>query len=519
MNAIKHVALRKVISAQEMSRIEQQAYEAGASDLAFMQKAGSGVAAIVHRAIAERDLEWNVLLLCGKGNNAGDAYVAGTELCRRGFRVKALQLHPIESCSQLCAENYRLFQKAGGEVVDVQTAEQLAFFPDGMIVDGIFGTGFRGEVTGLYAEAIRRAHASGLPIWAIDVPSGVNGDTGEAASEAIRATATIYLQLPKTGFFFGAGWDSLGLLQGADFGLSDALIDAAKPDLWMMTESAASQLLPPIKRRRHKYQAGYVVGLAGSSLMPGAALLSGTAALRGGAGIVRMLYPATMDRPFFRPELLASPWTTVEEALEFMNSATACFVGPGFGTSNEGRLLLEGVLRGLQVPCVIDADGLNLLSQSSGWILPRSTVLTPHVGEMRRLLNLEKEEQPRGLDWISTCQLYACNRGVTLVVKGSPTFIFDSCGEEAPTVIPRGDPGMATAGSGDVLTGLLTALLSQGLQPLEAARLGTFLHALAGEAAAASKTSYSMVAGDITDHLCSAFAQLAPTNRQIAQDR
>jgi ADP-dependent NAD(P)H-hydrate dehydratase / NAD(P)H-hydrate epimerase len=512
------MAMRKVVAAAEMARVEQLAYKQGASDEAFMQAAGEGIARVVQRHISNSGREWTAHLLCGKGNNAGDAYVAGAELRQRGFLVTASQLFPLSQCSPLCQKKALLFREAGGEIAEISRIDELRLLQQGAIIDGIFGTGFRGEVTGLVAEVIERVNGSGVPIISIDIPSGVNGDTGHRSKSAIQAACTVYLQLPKTGFFIGPGWNCVGDLRGADFGLPETLVAESKADLWMMTEKAAATLLPPLVKNRHKYQRGYVVGLAGSALMPGAALLSSYAALRSGAGIVRILYPAGGPRPAFAPEILAQPVAGAEEALEVMNKATACYVGPGLGLSSESRGLVEGVLRGLKVPCVIDADALNFLAQFSGWALPSQTVLTPHVGEMRRLLGLQKEEQPTGMDWISTCQLYACNRKVVLIVKGSPTFIFDPAVGRAPLVMARGDTGMATAGCGDVLTGLLAALLSQGKAPLEAARLGTYLHAMAGESAARVHTSYGMVASDVTEHLADGFRTLS-TISQIALDR
>ena len=498
----------KVVAAKEMGRIEALAYEAGALETTFMAAAGKGVAEHAHKFVAENRVEWSVLLLCGKGNNAGDAYVAGCELIHRGYQVRALQLGALEQASPLCQENAALFAAKGGECVAVATPEQLTFFSEGIILDGIFGTGFHGSVSGLFAAAITKANATGLPILAIDIPSGVDGNTGAVVSLAIQASVTVYLGMPKTGLFIGEGWSYVGAPRFVDFGLDASFIQQAKADLLLLQHRQAALLLPKLARSRHKYQAGYVVGLAGSLQMPGAAILSGLAALRGGAGIVRMLYSALTPRPPFPAEVLAQPYSSSEDVLKAMNQAAAVFIGPGLGSTKEAFSLLERVLRTLQKPCVIDADGLNLLAQSCGWALPEHTILTPHIGEMRRLLHLEKEETPKGMDWLTACQLYACSRRVTLVVKGSPSYIFDPSGKDPATVVARGDPGMATAGCGDVLTGLLAALLAQGMHPTEAACLGVYLHALAGEAAGAARTSYSMVASDVTEHLTEAFGQL-----------
>ena len=254
----------KVIAASEMARVEKEAYDKGASDELFMEAAGRGVAERIEELVREGRLEWRAAMLCGKGNNAGDAYVAGCYLLEKGYPVRAMQLAPLAESSPLCQANAKRFREAGGEIVEVEEEEELDFFDSRVIVDGVFGTGFKGAVEGLYAAAFRRANVSGLPIVAIDIPSGVNGNTGEVHAIAIEATATVYLGLPKTGFFLGQGWNHVGVLHRVDFGLAQEFLDDAKPDFIMLIKHVAASLLPSIVRNRHKYQAGYVVAFAGS---------------------------------------------------------------------------------------------------------------------------------------------------------------------------------------------------------------------------------------------------------------
>lgn len=487
----------KVISPKQMAHIEAQAYRDGASESDFMEEAGSGVALVAHDYAERHQLDRTIVLLCGKGNNAGDTYVAGIHLLHLDYEVVAFQLASMESSSHLCQENHRRFLQEGGRVQEIHSSEEMLFPDRGLIVDGIFGTGFRGSVAEPFASAIRLANSSGLPIIAVDIPSGLDGETGDVASVAIIAAETAFLGLPKTGFFLKEGWNHVGKLRYVDFGLSQTYIDESEADLIMLTNDLVRPFLPPIVRNRHKYQRGYVIGLAGSPGMPGAALLSSLAAFRGGAGMVRLLHPEGMEAELANApyELIRIPYrqADVEGVLELLSKPTALFIGPGMGRSAETKKFLFKLLPLLQKPCVIDADALTMLSEEEV-ALPEKVLLTPHMGELLKLLKMPAP-QPLTLPFLHLCQNYAERERLTLLLKGGPTFVFHP--DSPIRVNPVGDPGMATAGSGDVLTGLLAALLSQGLSPHQAASLGVYIHSLAGEHAAAEVSSYCTTASDI----------------------
>jgi hydroxyethylthiazole kinase-like uncharacterized protein yjeF len=487
----------KIVSPGQMAQLESMAYQEGYSESDFMEEAGSGVALVANDYVELHQLSRQVALLCGKGNNAGDTYVAGVHLLHLDYEVVAYPLSPLSECSLLCRENYHRFLEEGGQVREVFSPQDMAFPKSGIILDGIFGTGFRGQLGEPFASVIRLANHSHIPIIAIDIPSGLNGTTGEVAGEAIIATETAFLGLPKTGFFLRDGWNHVGKLRYVDFGLPRKFIDQAYTDLNMLTADMVQPMLPPIVRNRHKYQAGYVVGLAGSSQMPGAAILSSWASLKGGAGITRLLFPDGMQA-----ELAASPFEIIkmpyqyshlDPVLENLNKASATFIGPGLGQSQEVRHLLRQVLPQLTTPCVMDADALTVFAEEISKLPPKA-ILTPHMGEMLRLLKLSSP-QILDRDFLDRCQQFTQEKQVTLVLKGGPTFIFHP---SQPMMISiAGDPGMATAGSGDVLTGLLAALLAQGLETPYAAYLGVLVHGLAGEYAAQELTSYCLTASDI----------------------
>lgn len=494
----------KIVTAQQMSQLESNAYRDGSSESDFMEEAGSGVALIVHDYIENHHLDRHIILLCGKGNNAGDAYVAGVHLLHLEYHVVAYQTVSINDCSHLCRENYFRFLQEGGMVKEITSPEEISYPSSGVIVDGLLGTGFHGEIREPLASFIGSANLSHLPIIAVDIPSGLSGDTGEAAIPCIRATVTAFLGLPKIGFFFLDGWNHVGKLEYVDFGLPASYIEEFDTEMHMLSPDMLRPFIPPVVPNRHKYQAGYVVGLAGSPLMPGAAILAGSSAMSSGAGIVRLLHPEGMETllsasPF---ELIKVPYNQKNSAfiIETMNLAAATFIGPGLGVTPATHQLLREILPHLNKPCVIDADALTILAEEK-IPFPEKTILTPHTGEMKRLLKIDSFTLD--VTFLNQCQDYCTKNRLTLILKGGPSFVFHP--NEKIRVNARGDPGMATAGSGDVLTGHLAALLAQGLSPHEAASLGVYLHGIAGERAAADLTPYCMIASDIINYFPEAF--------------
>lgn len=499
----------KVVSPKEMALIEQQAYRNGLSEYDFMEEAGNGVALIAHDFAEQNNLDRKIILLCGKGNNAGDAFVAGTQLLHLDYEVIALQPFPQSEFSHLCSTNYVTFINDGGQVVE--ELKGFVFPESGIIIDGLFGTGFQGEVPESIASLIAAANKANLPIIAIDIPSGLNGETGEVSGEAITATITAFLELPKMGFFLRDGWNKVGNLIYVSFGLPKVHSEKIRSRLIMLSPDILKPLLPPIVRNRHKYDAGHIVGLAGSKAMPGAGLLSSLSSLCSGAGIVHLLYPKEMEKELSTVpyELIKIPYSPDEDEkiVELMNRATATFIGPGIGHTEEQKQLLKKILPRLTKPCVLDADALNIIAENK-LPLPSQAILTPHMGEMKRLLKISDVELD--MEFLEKCYQFAVKKGVTLILKGGPSFVFQ---KDSPIYVnPKGDPGMATAGSGDVLTGLLASLLGQGLTTLNASLLGVYIHGIAGERAAMDLTSYCMTASDIISYFPDAFR---PNNWEI----
>lgn len=500
----------KIVKAKEMARLEALAYAQGASEEAFMNSAGGGVAELAQRIIARRHLKPKIALLCGSGNNAGDGYVAAALLLEGGFQVHAISVAPFEKSSRLCQLQSKRFVAAGGRIEYITDPEKISLCDVELLLDGLLGTGFHGEVQGIMRSLIEKANASHIPILSIDVPSGIDGTTGTVGGAAICAQDTLFLGLPKTGCFSKEAWDYVGNVHVYDFGLGESILDQGVADYILIEKERVRSFLPKMQRTRHKYQAGYVVGIGGCRGMPGAPIMSSFAALRAGAGIVRLVHPEGME-----DELASAPYEVIRQGyregdwkaiMEATQRAAAVFIGPGIGVSAAALEMLKNVLPSLRQPCVLDAEALTLLAENE-ISLPTQTIMTPHHGELKRLLKI-KDEIPF-FELLERSKAYANQKKITLVVKGAPTFIFHP--DSTPYVCSRGDPGMATAGSGDVLTGIIAAFLAQTHDPLQAALLGVYLHAVAGEHAAKKWTCYSMVATDITAALPLAFLDLGRT--------
>ncbi|MEM8727101.1 MAG: NAD(P)H-hydrate dehydratase [Chlamydiota bacterium] len=484
---------RKVIEAEEMVRIEKKSIRDGASDEGYMLEAGEGIGRRIETFIEQQGRLKEVTFLVGKGNNGGDAFVAATFLIRRGFKVRAYTLVEAADCSPLCKKYEENFSRAGGKVM-----RGIVASPEGVIVDGLLGTGFRGKPEGPMLDLIRKANRSPLPVLSIDIPSGVDGNTGEVDPAAIYATETLYLGLPKLGFFIGQGYDHIGRLSRVDFGMDPKYSSQARGTAYIVNESAMPHLLPPIQRVRHKYRAGYVLALAGSPGMAGAAILASLAALRSGAGIVRLFHPEGMENELVAAplELIRNPYSPSNPSPVFEEAkrAKACLIGPGLGKSERIRTSVQAIVSQLNLPLVIDADGLHHIK-----VFSKGAILTPHENEMLQLLGREELVH-------DDCQKFADRNEVTIVLKGAPSWIFHP--DTSPLIVPKGDPGMATAGTGDVLTGMITALLAQGLQGREAATLGVYLHGTCGEIVATRQTSYNLIASDLIAALPEAFQTL-----------
>lgn len=484
-----------ILCASEMQRIDQLACQASADGaLSFMEAAGLAIAQHLIHVLQPMNIS-KVIVFIGKGNKGGDALVAGRHLLNHQFQVIALLTHPLEACSPLSQRQGNRFVQAGGQLQDLSSMP-LLHQAHWAILDGLLGTGARGAATGKILEAIEQINLSHRPTFSIDLPSGVDGDTGEVGSAAVMATQTLYLEFPKLGCFLGQGWNHTGQLIPLKFGLPEPYKHAIEVKAHWLASLPSHLPLPPLKRNQHKYEMGYVLGCAGESGLSGAPVLAGKAALRTGAGLVRIIYPLLQERYYQHREhdLIYSPCSTRLLKNEFLR-AKAIYLGPGTtGKYSERRLCRWVLHKAKELPMVIDASLIPYLPNP----LPSRCVITPHHKEFERLVG-PYSGLSAGITW-------SLSSGATLLLKGGPTFIFHP--KRLPLVVGLGGPALAKGGTGDVLTGIICALLARGLDPWEAALFGAAIHAEAGRLAEQALSAYSLMASDLLDYLPSVLRAL-----------
>lgn len=453
--------------------------EHAAATPSLMERAGAGAA----RSALEM-LSGRALVLAGPGNNGGDAFVVARRLKEAGHAPVVLFAGEPDQMPADARAAHSAWFAAGGSCVAEYPAGQF-----GLIVDGLFGIGLTRAIEGDYARWIERANASGSPILALDAPSGLNALTGQLTGPTIRATRTVSFIALKPGLLTGAGPDHCGALEVCDLGL-----DAGNGDGTVVTPQLFHGCLLPRARNSHKGSFGSVAILGGAPGMAGAALLAGRAALKLGAGRVYLGMLETLAVDPLQPELMLR---AADEALEL---ATVLAIGPGLGQSLQaGELLMQAFERDL--PRVIDADGLNLLAQSpllqrECAVAPAPTFLTPHPGEAARLL--DSTTAAVQADRVAAALQLARHLNAHVALKGCGTVAAAPDGRWF--INTTGNSGLASAGSGDVLTGMLAALLAQHWPPLEAMLAAVHLHGAAADACvAAGQGPIGLSAGELVD--------------------
>ena len=513
-----------IINSTDMMALEKNEFKVFGQELAvkFMDKVGKKVAVHIDQYFKENKTLENptVFILAGKGNNTGDGYYCGQCLLAMGYRVVVWEVSGQQSLSPLCSQKRSDYLASGGMIEIFEGQKQIFESKQCIIIDALFGTGFSGSLKGLYRDLVKEANGAGAPIFSIDIPSGINGDLGfldlepqESEQVCIHAARTYYLEFPKIGYFFGKAWNHIGTLQGIAFGLSETAHEQARASAFLIDAQWIKSKLPPIERQRHKYQAGLLHVWAGSKGMEGAAALVCRAALRSGCGLVKLAISeqeyqgfSNLDSEIVRLLLSQEKGTFSKDNIRFLcehfNKGDACVIGPGISREPEIYPVLQELIRNLEKPLVLDADALTIYSENA-FSLPETAVMTPHIGELKRLLNFEGSFS-MNKENMQACQEYVEKLRVTLVVKGAPTFIFHP--KTVAKVMPRGHPGMASAGTGDVLAGVIGAFLAQGLGGLEAACVGTYIHGLSGEVAGQELGAYSLMASDLIQNLPKAFA-------------
>jgi NAD(P)H-hydrate epimerase len=492
--------MRPIVDSATIRLIEERSFSAGQTVESLMDAVGSQLATRIQRFLQKSHRPPLVLLLAGKGNNGADGYTALSLLLHQNINCLSWQVCS-PSPNSILERRKQAFIDKGGCVIDFPALPSIG--EPLLIIDGMYGAGFKGKPDPASAKAILWANSQSGLVVSIDVPSGIDPTTGDAPGEAIFADYTLACHFPKRGCFLSQGWEHTGSVL-----LADLPLEHQRADLCLLEPSDITHMLPRRHRTQNKFQAGSVVGIAGSLGMMGAASLAAEAAYTVGSGYVRMLLPELLAGEVGqlpREAVKTLLPQNIDAWIPWLSHADAVFVGPGLGKSPEAMDRLEALWPHLTMPTVVDADALFWLSTlpQEEWRVS-GKVLTPHLGEISRLLHRHILSVDDAL--LHHLRAIASTTQSTIVLKGAPTFIF-SAGQPV-LVMPRGDPGMATAGTGDVLTGMIAGFLAQKLTPLLAAVLGTWLHGMAGEEAALTRTSYGLMASSLLHAIPSGIFQL-----------
>jgi NAD(P)H-hydrate epimerase len=513
--------MRPVLTAAQMRDADRRTIEEiGLPGAVLMENAGAAVAReLRHRHPQAR----RPLVACGKGNNGGDGFVIARHLLDLAPAVFLFgSRQDVRGEARL---HMGVLERSGGVLVEVTDEAswarvRAAAAEAGVAVDALLGTGLNQAPTGAVGEAIALLRSvrgeRGIPVVAVDIPSGVPSDGGELAWDAVQADLTVTFAAPKYGHVLPPACDHVGTLIVADIGIPAAVLAQASPSLWLAEEGDVRKAYPPRPAGAHKGSFGHVLVAAGGVGKTGAAVLSATGALVSGAGLVTVATPAPA-LPMVavaRPELMTEPLpvtaagaldaAAAARAVALARARDALVIGPGLGQDPAARDFVRDALRAYAGPAVVDADGLNALAASDR--APRATdalrraapiVVTPHPGEMARLVGVPTAEVQRRR--LETARAFAIETGAVVVLKGHRTVVARPDG--AACVNPTGNPGMATGGTGDVLSGVIGALLARGLDGWTAAVAGVYLHGAAGDAAAERRGEESLVAGDLLESI------------------
>lgn len=455
-------------------------------------------------AVLERYSGSGFAVFAGPGNNGGDGLAMARMLAAEGHSVAVWLINPKGKLSPDCAVNLERLKNTTVSVVEVKEAFSMPVLDkDTVIIDALFGSGLNKHVSGsVFADVINGINTSGCRVVAVDMPSGLLGENNHPLEGVVvSATDTLTLHFPKLSLLMPENAPFVGNISILDIGLSQEWIDREPSPLHFTDEKEIKELIKPRARHAHKGNFGRALLVAGSKGMAGASVLAARAALRSGVGLLTVHVPACNN---------TIVQTAVPEAMTSIDSNNSCFsdkidsskynavaVGPGVGQFKESEAALYNLIKSSSAPLVLDADALNILSRNKEWLslLPKGSVLTPHPGEAERLFGKFADRYAT----IGAVREMASKYNIVILLKGAYTTVVAPDGNIYSN--STGNPGMATGGSGDVLTGIVLALLAQGYEGVDAARMAAYMHGLAGDLAVSELGETALVAGDIVNYL------------------
>ncbi len=505
----------KICTADKMRMIDSSASEiVGIPSIVLMENAALACVSQIEKLKVKK-----IGIFCGKGNNGGDGFAIARQLSIKGYDVSVF-LVCGEDFRNDALINYDIIKNMGVPISHITYAHDLEYYIStcDLIVDAIFGTGITGAVTGDALDIIRAINTNAKKVLSVDIPSGVSADDGYVGSEAIKADITVTFVAYKNGMFLYPGADYTGKIILCDISIPDYIIKNANINVNTIDKELASSLLPKRKNNSQKGDYGKVFMVGASTGMTGAISLASNSALKCGAGLVTAGVPEELNSimEIKLTEAMTLPLDSENGSLTFsgynkiynkMLSSDVLLFGPGMGRETDGELLLREILSNSDIPIVIDADGLYHLSQTIGSLdlCNSNLVFTPHEMEFARLIDKPIEEVIKNR--LSLSLEFATRHGVTLVLKGHHTIVTAPDGTQY--INTTGNPGMATGGSGDVLSGMIAAFIAGGMDETDAAILSVYLHGLAGDIAAEKLGKISITASDISDNIYEAISNIS----------
>jgi len=515
----------RILTAESMGKVDRVAIEDfGIPSLVLMENAALGLV----DAIAESYPEVRgVAIFCGPGNNGGDGLALARHLAIRGYHVELTLVTGGKEPTGDAGVQFGICQSQGLRVRElgpddgIQSCVEAARKTD-LVVDALFGIGLKRPLDGQFAELVQALNALPVPRLAVDLPSGLSGSRWEIPGPHLEADLTVTFGAPKVAHIFPPSANAVGDVVVADLGIPSEILAQAEGDLHLLTADELSVEVVPRAEGSHKGDFGHLLLVAGSIGKAGAAILAARAAVRSGAGLVTAAVPQdivqTVDLGSLESMSLPLPVASLDGLdascrdllLDFAKDKEALAIGPGLGLAPSTVEAVRRLVLEVELPVVLDADGLNAFAGDLETLARRSagTVLTPHPGELARLLSLEVSQVQE--QRIASAKQAAATSGAVVVLKGHRSLIASPAGEVF--VNPTGNPGMASGGMGDVLTGLIGGLIAQGYEPLIAALLGTYVHGLAGDLAAIREGGQmALAASDLLGSLAEAFAELGAT--------
>ncbi len=512
----------RILDARQMREADRRTIEdIGIPSLVLMENAGRQVVAAIEATHAER-LEGHVAVLCGRGNNGGDGFVIARTLLQRGVEVSVFLIGTVADVRGDARANLDILGRLGLTVVEIADSQAWELHSSEiedatLIVDAIFGTGLRSPIAGLLETVVADVNASGIPVVAVDLPSGLSADSHEPIGPCIAASMTVTLAAPKLALVLPPAETHAGDVVIADIGIPDGVIaELEGPQVELMTRGDVRELITPRTPDSHKGDFGHVLVVAGAPGKSGAAHLAAMGALRSGAGLVTVATAASCQAivAAMAPEYMTLgidedadglSAVAVDRVLDEARDVVA--IGPGLGQGAGTRAFVLRLLDRAIMPVIVDADGLNAFAGNPSALVGREgrdVIITPHPGEMARLVGLSTHEVQANR--LVIARDFATSHHLYVILKGHRTLIATPDG--AVFINPTGNPGMATGGTGDVLCGMVAAWLAQLLDAEAACRLAVYLHGLAGDLAEADLGNAPMTAGDVALYLSDAFQEL-----------